>query len=37
MRPGDEARRSELAETGKLLESAPEVKEGYFKVAAILE
>jgi aspartyl-tRNA synthetase len=37
MRPGDEARRNELAESGKLLESAPEVKGGYFKVVGILE
>ncbi len=36
-RPGLDAKRSELAETGKLLQSAPAVKGNYFKVASILE
>ncbi len=36
-RPGLEARRSELAESGKLLRSAPAVKGNYYKVASILE
>ena len=37
MRPGAEARRTPLAETGQLLKSAPAVKGSYFKVASILE
>jgi len=36
-RPGTEARRSTLAETGQLLKSAPAVKGNYFKVANIIE
>ena len=36
-RPGLEARRSEWAESGKLIKSAPSVKGNYFKVANILE
>jgi len=36
-RPGVEARRSPLAETGQLLKSAPAVKGNYFKVANIIE
>ncbi len=37
MRPGTKEQRSELAESGKLLKSAPSVKGNYFKVASILE
>jgi len=37
MRPGTEAKRSPLAESGQLLKSAPAVKGSYFKVASILE
>ncbi len=37
MRPGTREMRSELAESGKLLKSAPAVKGNYFKVASILE
>ncbi len=37
MRPGIEAKRSPLAESGRLLKSAPAVKGSYFKVASILE
>ncbi|HOS13528.1 MAG TPA: aspartate--tRNA ligase [Smithella sp.] len=36
-RPGAEAIRSPLAETGQLLKSAPAVKGNYFKVANIIE
>jgi aspartyl-tRNA synthetase len=36
-RPGTEATRSPLAETGQLLKSAPAVKGNYFKVANIIE
>lgn len=36
-RPGTEAKRSSLAETGQLLKSAPAVKGNYFKVANIIE
>ncbi|MBA2883139.1 aspartyl-tRNA synthetase [Desulfosalsimonas propionicica] len=37
MRPGIEAKRSPLGESGQLLKSAPAVKGNYFKVASILE
>ena len=37
MRPGTEERQSELAQSGRLLKSAPSVKGDYFKVAGILE
>jgi len=37
MRPGTREMRSKLAESGKLLKSAPSVKGNYFKVASILE
>ncbi len=37
MRPGTEAKRSPLAESGQLLKNAPAVKGSYFKVASILE
>jgi len=37
MRPGTKETRSQLAESGKLLKSAPSVKGNYFKVASILE
>ena len=36
-RPGTEGKRSPLSQGGRLLQSAPAVKGGYFKVAAILE
>jgi aspartyl-tRNA synthetase len=36
-RPGKEARRSPLAESGQLLKNAPSVKGSYYKVASILE
>jgi aspartyl-tRNA synthetase len=36
-RPGTEAKRSALSQTGQLLKSAPAVKGDYFKVASILE
>jgi aspartyl-tRNA synthetase len=36
-RPGEDAQRSRLAETGQLLKSAPAVKGNYFKVANIIE
>jgi aspartyl-tRNA synthetase len=36
-RPGVNAQRSKLAETGQLLKSAPAVKGNYFKVANIIE
>ncbi|NLC70382.1 MAG: aspartate--tRNA ligase [Desulfuromonadaceae bacterium] len=36
-RPGAEAKRSPLAETGQLLKNSPAVKGNYFKVATILE
>jgi len=36
-RPGTEARRSPLAQSGDLLKNAPSVKGDYFKVAGILE
>ncbi|MBN1375802.1 MAG: aspartate--tRNA ligase [Dehalococcoidia bacterium] len=36
-RPGVEEKRSELAQSGRLLKSAPSVKGDYFKVASILE
>ncbi|MCE5253688.1 MAG: aspartate--tRNA ligase [Actinomycetia bacterium] len=37
MRPGTVERRCELSRTGDLLKNAPSVKNGYFKVAGILE
>ncbi|NLT35299.1 MAG: aspartate--tRNA ligase [Gaiellales bacterium] len=37
MRPGIEARRSELAQSGRLLKNAPSTKGDYFRVAGILE
>ena len=36
-RPGTEAERSELSQTGRLLKSAPSVKGNYYKVSNILE
>jgi aspartyl-tRNA synthetase len=36
-RPGTQAKRSALSETGQLLKSAPAVKGNYFKTATILE
>ncbi len=36
-RPGTEAKRSELSQTGRLLKSAPSVKGNYYKVSNILE
>ncbi len=36
-RPGTEEKRSQMAETGQLLKSAPSVKGNYYKVASILE
>ena len=36
-RPGVEASRSELAQSGELLKNAPSTKGDYFKVASILE
>ncbi|MFA5055568.1 MAG: aspartate--tRNA ligase [Dehalococcoidia bacterium] len=36
-RPGTEAKRSELSQTGQLFKNAPSVKGSYFKVASILE
>lgn len=36
-RPGIEAKRSALSESGRVLKSAPAVKGNYFKVASILE
>ncbi len=36
-RPGTEAQRSPLAETGQVFKNAPAVKGAYFKVASVLE
>ena len=36
-RPGTEAQRSPLAETGQVFKNAPAVKGSYFKVASVLE